>query len=148
MSLPPIRRGDFVWTHFPTTERPEEPSKERHIALCAREADDRSGGYALLAIYTTTRPRGDRPKARGEIEITEEKARELGQTSAFRIDAKRIAALPLTKEFFPDIARPGFGRRGHSLHLASACDKMIGKIAEKTPELIEVLGPSHARKLF
>lgn len=102
----------------------------------------------MLAIYTTTRPRGDRPNARSEIEITEEIARELGQTAAFGIDAKCVAALPLTKEFFPDIARPGFGRRGHSLHLASACDKMITKIAEETPELIEVLGPFHARKLF
>lgn len=102
----------------------------------------------MLAIFTTTRPpRGDRPKARGEIEITEEKARELGRTSGFRIDAKRVAALPLTKEFFPDIA-PGFGKRGRSLHLASACDKRITKIAEETPELIEALSPFHARKLF
>lgn len=148
MSRSPIRQGDFVWTHFPTSERPEAPSKDRHIALCIRESDGRAGGHVLALVYTTTVKRADRPKARGEIEIPEGKALEFGQNSAFRIDVKRVAALPLTKEFFPDLEMPGFGKRGSSTHLAAACDKMLSKIADETPELIEVLGPAHARRMF
>lgn len=51
---PPIGRGDFVWTLFPTSEEPTEPSENRHIALCLRRFVHANKGHLLVAVYTTT----------------------------------------------------------------------------------------------
>jgi hypothetical protein len=82
--VPPVDRGHFIWSHFPKREDPGVPSSQRHIALCLRRFRHRSEGYLLVAVFTTTRPRGERPKMKGEIEIPEDRAAELGQHSAFR----------------------------------------------------------------
>lgn len=144
--VPPIGRGHFVWTNFPKRENPDEPSDQRHIALCLRRFRHRDEGYVLVAVFTTTRPRGDRPKARGEIEIPAERAAEFGQTSAFRIDVRRVAALPLTADFFPDIDLPGHGIRGRSERLAAAAEKLLRDLVARTPELVEFLGPTAVRR--
>lgn len=148
MGVPPIDRGHFVWTHFPKREDPEVPSNDRHIALCLRRFRHRDQGYVLAAVFTTTRPRGDRPKARGEIEISAERAVEFGQNTAFRIDVRRIAALPLNSDFFPDIDRPDHGIRGRSEHLARAAETLLQQIVTETSELVEFLGPSTLRRHF
>jgi hypothetical protein len=95
----PLDRGDFVWTHFPSSEHPTEPSGQRHIALCLRSTSHANGSHVLLAVYTTTKKPADRPKARGEIDVPDERAHEYGQTSGFRINVKRIAALPNCRLF-------------------------------------------------
>lgn len=146
--LPPINRGDFVWTNFPRREEPDTPSVERHIALCLRRFRHREKGYALVTVYTTSRPRGDRPKAKGEIEITAERAAEYGQTNAFRIDVRRVAALPVNLDFFPDLEKPGHGVQGHSAHLADAAERLLARLVAETPELIEFLGPQNVRRLL
>jgi hypothetical protein len=143
---PPVGRGDFVWTHFPKRENPGVPSDERHIALCLRRFRHRNEGFVLAAVFTTTRPRGERPKAKGEIEIPVERAAEFGQKHAFRIDVRRIAALPLSSEFFPDLEAPGHGITGRSERLAQAADKLLQEIIRETPELVEFLGPAFVRK--
>jgi hypothetical protein len=101
--------------------------------------------YVLPAVFTTTKPRGDRPKAKGEIEISKEQAAQLGQGSAFRINVCRIAAMPLTPEFFPDLEGTDHGIRGRSERLANAAFKLFQEIVAKEPELIEVLGPPDAQ---
>jgi hypothetical protein len=144
---PPIDRGDFVWTNFPTREKPASPSAERHIALCLRRFHGGDKGYALVAVYTTSRPRGERPKARGEIEITAERAVEYGQRRAFRIDVKRVAALPITADFFPDLEKPGHGIEGRSEHLANVAERLLRQLMAETPELVELLGPGNMRRV-
>lgn len=145
--VPPINRGDFVWTNFPTHEEPDFPSHDRHIALCLRRFRHRDKGYALVAVYTTSRPRGNRPRARGEIEISAERAAEYGQTRAFTIDVKRVAALPINPDFFPDLEKPDHGIQGHSEHLASAAERLLGRLVTETPELVEFLGPRSVLRL-
>lgn len=143
---PPVGVGHFIWSHFPKRESPSLPSNERHIALCIRRFRHRTQGYVMAAVFTTTRPRGDRPKAKGEIEISKEQAVKLGQQSAFRIDVRRMAAMPLNAEFFPDLEEPGYGIRGRDEKLASAAFKLFQELAAKEPELIELLGPPEARQ--
>lgn len=143
---PVIDHGHFVWTKFPKTERPNVPSDERHIALCLRRFRHPTQGHALIAVFTTTRDRGDRPKAKGEIEINAAQARELGQSSAFHIDAKRIAVMPLTLDYFPDLDEATCGIRGRSERLAKAALLRFREIAAETPELIDYLGPEELRK--
>jgi hypothetical protein len=87
----------------------------------------------------------DRPKARGEIDIPDERAHEYGQTSGFRINVKRIAALPLTVDYFPDLEKPDHGKRGSSEHLANACEKLLFAIIKETPELVDFVGPEDSK---
>ncbi|SPP92839.1 hypothetical protein [Bradyrhizobium vignae] len=143
---PAIGAGDFIWSNFPKREAPGVPSNEQHIALCLRRYKHKTDGYILAAVYTTTRPRGDRPKAKGEIEISKEQAAQLGQNSAFRIDVRRIAAMPLNTDFFPYLDEKGHGVRGNSKHLAEAALKLLAEIVKNDPELVEFLGPPEVRK--
>ncbi|MGO9359210.1 MAG: hypothetical protein ACLP1D_16340 [Xanthobacteraceae bacterium] len=143
---PPVGTGHFIWSHFPKRESPAQPSDERHIALCIRRFRHKTQGYILAAVFTTTRPRGDRPKAKGEIEISKEEAVKLGQQSAFRIDCRRMAALPLNADFFPDLEEQDHGIRGRSERLANAAFKLFQELAANEPELIDLLGPPEARQ--
>jgi hypothetical protein len=76
---------------------------------------------------------------------SEERAHEYGQTSGFRIDVKRIAALPLTVDYFPDLEKPDHGKRGSSEHLANACEKLLFAIIKETPELVDFVGPEDSK---
>jgi hypothetical protein len=145
----PIDRGDFVWTNFPTREEPALPATARHVALCLRRFRSADKGYALVAVYTTSRPRGDRPRARGEIEVTAERAAEYGQRTAFRIDVRRVAALPINPDFFPELEKPGHGIQGRSERLADVAERLLREIVTETPELVEFLGPENVlRSVF
>jgi len=144
-----INRGDFVWTNFPTREEPTLPSSDRHIALCLRRFRSADKGYALVTVYTTSRPRGDRPKARGEIEISADRAVEYGQRSGFRIDVRRVAVLPINPDFFPELEKPGHGIQGSSERLADVAERLFREIVTETPELVEFLGPENVlRSVF
>lgn len=143
---PPVGAGHFIWSHFPKREIPGAPSDQRHIALCLRRLRHRSEGYVLAAVFTTTRPREGRPKAKGEIEVSKEQAAEFGQQSAFRIDVRRIAVMPLNNEFFPDLESPGHGITGRSEHLAKAAVRLLQEIVLEQPQLVEYLGPPEVRK--
>lgn len=88
----------------------------------------------------------DRPKAKGEIDIPQERAHEYGQNSGFRINVKRVAALPLTSEFFPDLEMPNHGICGSSEHLAKAAERILADIVRETPELIQTYGPPDAQE--
>ncbi len=145
-TAPGVGAGHFIWSHFPKREDPASPSDERHIALCLRRFRHKTEGYVLAAVFTTTRPRVNRPKAKGEIEISKEQAAKLGQQSAFCIDVRRIAAMPLNSDFFPDLENGDHGIRGHSKHLAEAAFKLFQEIVSTDPELVEFLGPPGVRK--
>jgi hypothetical protein len=106
--VPPVDRGHFIWSHFPKREDPGVPSNQRHIALCLRRFRHRSEGYLLVAVYTTTRPRGERPKMKGEIEISADRAAEFGQHSAFR-----RRGMSRSVHFPSNYARVQFGEKMH-----------------------------------
>jgi hypothetical protein len=58
---PPLDRGDFVWTHFPSSEHPTEPSGLRHIALCLRSASHANGSLAALPLTVDYFPDLEKP---------------------------------------------------------------------------------------
>ena len=96
-----------------------------------------------MTVYTTSRPRGDRPKARGEIEVAAERAVEYGQRSGFRIDVRRVAVLPINPDFFPELEKPGHGIQGRSERLADVAERLLREIVTETPELVDFLGPEN-----
>jgi hypothetical protein len=100
----------------------------------------------VVAVYTTTQKPTNRPKALGEIDVPHNRAHEYGQQSGFRINVKRVAALPLTVDYFPDLEAPDYGKRGSSEHLAKAAEKILLAILKETPELVDTYGPKEAQQ--
>jgi hypothetical protein len=98
-----LRRGDYVRCNFPFRES-RGPGPSPHVVLCAATGRTASASFAIV-FYTTSRTeyQGAR-RPRQYLFVNEAKAIELGQKTAFQIDASRIARLPLTPDYFPDMA--------------------------------------------
>jgi hypothetical protein len=97
-----IRRGDFVLCNFPFRES-DGPGPSPHIVLCAATGREGNTKFAIV-FYTTSQieyPGARRP--RQYLLVTESRAKELHQRRAFHVDASRVARLPLTPEYFPEL---------------------------------------------
>ncbi|HEX6011200.1 MAG TPA: hypothetical protein VFY87_05205 [Geminicoccaceae bacterium] len=98
-----IVEGAFVKALFPTDEKPRRPGL-LHICYCV-------GATRALAIvaYTTSRPwPADEPRPLGVRVFAAEEAHALNQRP-FVLDLRRLAKLPLTGSWFPEIDVPGRG---------------------------------------
>ena len=99
----PIAEGAFVRVLFPTDEKPRQPGL-LHIGYCLGT----DGRLALIA-YTTSQPWPNGLPARRGIRIfAAEEARTLNQ-KPFVLDLARLARLPLTRRWFPDLGTPSRG---------------------------------------
>lgn len=95
--------GAFVKVLFPTDERPREPGLP-HIAYCL-------GSTATLGLvaYTTSQPWPEGvPLPAGVRVFVREEAAALNQRP-FVLHLNRLAKLPLTVRWFPDLATPDRG---------------------------------------
>jgi hypothetical protein len=97
-----LRRGDYVLCNFPFRES-RGPGPSPHIVLCAATGRKGDASFAIV-FYTTSQTdyQGAR-RPRQYLFVNKARAIELGQKVAFHIDASRIARLPLTTDFFPDL---------------------------------------------
>jgi hypothetical protein len=123
-----LRRGDYVLCNFPFRES-EGPGPSPHIVLCA--ATGRQGDTRFAVVFYTTSQtdyQGTR-RPRQYLFVSRSKAIELGQQTAFHVDASRIARLPLTTDYFPELAGDTIRLRGRDAELAE-------KVEERLRELI------------
>lgn len=98
-----IAEGAFVRVLFPTDEKPRQPGL-LHIGYCLG-----TDGRLTLVAYTTSRPwPSGMPIPRGIRMFESAEARTLNQ-KPFVLDLTRLARLPLTDRWFPDLAAPGNG---------------------------------------
>lgn len=98
-----IVEGAFVRVLFPTDEKPRQPGL-LHIGYCLGT----DGRLALIA-YTTSQPWPSRiPTPRGVRMFESPEARTLNQ-KPFVLDLARLARLPLSERWFPDIGTPSNG---------------------------------------
>lgn len=98
-----IVEGAFVKALLPTDEQPRRPGL-LHICYCL-------GSTPRLAIvaYTTSRPWPARaPRPLGIRLFAAEEARALDQRP-FVLDLRRLAKLPLSRAWFPEIETPSCG---------------------------------------
>jgi len=97
-----MRAGDYVRCNFPFRET-AGPGPSPHIVLCLAVGRIGSDPIAVVA-YTTTRVsfEGQR-RPRQHLLVDEVQAVALGQSKAFHVDASRIARLPITSDYFPDL---------------------------------------------
>jgi hypothetical protein len=96
----PYRSGDFVWSNFPEQENPVRPGP-RHIGYVALST---SGDHvnAIFLAYTTSQPwAGAKPF--GMYHFDRATAAGIGQSRSFTLDLRRMALVPATAEWFPDL---------------------------------------------
>ena len=123
-----LRRGDYVLCNFPF-RKSSGPGPSPHVVLCA--ATGRVGGTNFaLVFYTTSQidyQGAQRP--RQYLLVSKARAEELGQKTAFHVDASRVARLPLTPEYFPEMAGDALPSRGHD-------SAFVTRVEERLRELI------------
>lgn len=137
----PYRPGQFVWCRFPQHERPDKPGPKLRIGYLAtvRQVEQ---GLAVAIIYTTTRPFAE-PLPLGVIPIAGRVAEALSQRP-FWIDARCIAYLPVTIEYFPRLDRTDHGVQG--LAPIGLQRKIVAAATEvfRRPELLDLRGPGRS----
>jgi hypothetical protein len=141
---PPYRPRQFVWCRYPSNELPDLPGPKVRIGyvLAAQPA----GPSAAIVLYTTTVPwRSDAPRPLGLIPIDAQQAQRLGQ-KPFLIDARHLAILPLTPEFFPYMDTPDQGVQGTaSLGLDRKIRTVLAELQRRQVAL-DVRGPLRPRR--
>ncbi len=100
-----------------------------------------SGGYGVMAAYTTSQPRaGALPH--GVIAFDSAEAASLGQTRAFVLDLRRLAYLPLTTAWFPRAGQDGAGVLGRAPKaLRDPVNAMATELVKRRPDTLRRSGP-------
>lgn len=135
----PYKRGQFIWTMFPQDESPKMPGPKRRVALNLGLGRSQDGTLMHRVVYTTTNPIS---QERNKTRIENPLAASLGQIP-FTIDSSRVARIPATANFFPDIHLPDRGVLGHApRHLQEEVEAKIAECSKPgatTP--LRVYGP-------
>jgi hypothetical protein len=81
--------------------------------LCAATGREGKVDFAIV-FYTTSQTEYPRtPRPRQYLFVNKTRAGQLGQKTAFQVDASRIARLPLTADYFPELVGSYVRVRGH-----------------------------------
>ena len=123
-----LRRGDYVLCNFPFRES-RGPGPSPHIVLCA--GTGRQGGAVFAIVFYTTSQtdyQGTR-RPRQYLFVRHARAMELGQKAAFQIDASRIARLPLTADYFPEMAGNAIAVHGRDPELVTKVENRLRELA-------------------
>jgi hypothetical protein len=100
-------------------------------------------GFAAVLAYTTTSGLlfpGRQPL--GLHAFTREEAAALGQGAAFRLDLKRLAFVPITPAWFPDLVLPGFGVLGRAGKAQrQALQESLDEVLRRGGGLVQRMGP-------
>jgi len=129
-----LRRGDYVLCNFPFREC-RGPGPSPHIVLCA--ATGRQDGTVFAIVFCTTSRtdyQGTR-RPRQYLFVSQARAMELGQKAAFQVDASRIARLPLTADYFPEMVGNDISVRGRDPELVT---KVEGRLEELLASGVEI----------
>ena len=132
-----LRRGDYVLCNFPFRES-SGPGPTAHIALCAATGRQGDTDFAIV-FYTTsqTEYHGERRPPQ-YLFVSEARAKELGQRSAFQVDASRVARLPLTPDYFPEIAGNTIRVRGHDPDFVTRVEGRLRELIANRFEITRV----------
>jgi hypothetical protein len=140
-----LRRGDYVLCNFPFRES-TGPGPSPHIVLCAATGRQREMPFAIV-FYTTSQTdyHGAR-RPRQYLFVGRERAMELGQRSAFHVDASRIARLPLTAEYFPQMDRNAIPVHGRDPELVTRAEERLRELIASGFEIARLDAVTHHPK--
>lgn len=115
----------------------------RHIGYTLHVEMRADGRFGAILAYTTTSGLdfpGRMPA--GVLAFTAAAAEALGQRKPFRLDLRRLAWLPVTPAWFPDLATPTRGVTGRAPRdLRRDIQAAFDAMARRQPELLTRLGP-------
>lgn len=139
MTQPLLPIGAFIWCRFPISEDPRNPGPKDHLHLVYVE--DSTDDNSVLTIYTTSVIWDSKvPTPIGVMVVNSEMASKMGQ-KPFVLDARRIALLPVTTDWFPGLAEPD---RGILLIAETSFQKKVtstARAALSRASNVELLGP-------
>jgi hypothetical protein len=139
LSLNPYRLGDFVWSNYPQRENPAQPGP-RHVGYVALSTSSDTEDIVWLA-FTTSQP-WVQSRPPGVYSIDRDTAAGMGQPKPFTLDLRRMANLPVTAEWFPELGTPGHGIVGRAPErLRLVYEAALAELARRHPQNIERLGP-------
>ena len=123
-----LRRGDYVLCNFPFRES-DGPGPSPHVVLCAATGREGDTKFAIV-FYTTSQTdyQGAR-RPRQYLFVDRARATELGHKTAFHVDASRIARLPLTSDYFPQLG-------GDTIPAVARDPSFVAKVEERLKDLI------------
>jgi hypothetical protein len=146
LTKPPFAPGQFVWCRFPYFEAPLSPGDKERIVYVA-DVRQRSGRriFTVMSLYTTTVQWDPAlPLPLGVIRVAGAAAAKMNQ-KPFVIDARRIAFVPATEDFFPRLRSPENAvvyeaTKGFRVQV----ENVLAQLA-KRPDLVQLLGPEDPR---
>ena len=124
-----LLRGDYVHCNFPFRES-RGPGPSPHLVLCAATGRRQGDTSFAIVFYTTSQTdyQGAR-RPRQYLFVSRARAIELGQKAAFQVDASRIARLPLTTDYFPEMV-------GHAIPARGRDPELVSKVEDRLRELV------------
>ena len=139
MSGAPYRSGDFVWSAFPERENPAQPGP-RHVGYVAAITSSVRVNAVVLA-YTTSQP-WIGPAPVGVYGFDRDAAAAMGQSRPFTLDLRRMAFVPVTTDWFPDLTATDHGIVGRAPErLRAELERAATELFRRSPEVVERLGP-------
>jgi len=132
-----LRRGDDVLCNFPFRES-RGPGPSPHVVLCAATGRAGNASFAIV-FYTTSQSdyHGAR-RPRQYLFVSKARAMELGQKTAFQVDASRIARLPLTPDYFPEMTGNSIPVRGHDPDFVTRVEGRLRELIASGLEITRV----------
>lgn len=132
-----IRRGDYILCNFPFRES-TGPGPSPYIVLCA--ATGRAGDVSFAIVFYTT-SQTDYPglqRPRQYLFVSKARAIALGQRTAFVVDASRIARLPLTPSYFPEMAGDTIAIRGNDADFVTKAEERLRELIASGSKITRV----------
>ncbi|MET3105898.1 hypothetical protein AAKU67_004444 [Oxalobacteraceae bacterium GrIS 2.11] len=140
MQNPILPVGSFVWCRFPLREAHRIPGPMDHLHLAYVAASGQNN--QVLTVYTTSVTwKPSTPVAFGVIVVPSDVASAMGQ-QPFYLDARRVAILPVTDEWFPSLATESHGiiSRANKSFRAEV-DRVLTEVLDRHREIVERYGP-------
>jgi hypothetical protein len=140
-----LGRGDYVLCNFPYRES-GGPGPSPHFVLCAATGREGNVDFAIV-FYTTSQTdyQGAR-RPRQYLFVNKARAMDLGQKTAFQVDASRIARLPLTSDYFPEMDGNAVRVHGNDLDFVTRVEERLRELIASGFEITRVDAAIRSRK--
>lgn len=142
MSKPPFVPGQFVWCSFPYFEAPLSPGDKERITYVADVRQNASRQvFTVMSLYTTTVQWAPGSPLHLDIILVTGAAASRMNQKPFVLDARGVAFVPATDDFFPRLHAPA----GAVVYQATKTfrrqvESVLAELVRR-PDLLQLLGP-------
>jgi hypothetical protein len=113
--------------------------------LCAATGREGNVDFAIM-FYTTSQTDQGVRRPRQYLFVNKARAVDLGQKTAFQVDASRIARLPLTSDYFPEMVGNTIRVHGNDLGFVTSVEERLRELIASGFEITRVDAAIRSRK--